>query len=342
MWDDNSTKAPNDSIQPINSINLRNFQLTQPIHLNQLIIMLRNRIFYTIKPLIPRSLQIFIRRQVAKRKREAFSHIWPIDPATTTPPKGWSGWPEGKKFAVVLSHDVDTQNGLYSVHKLMEIEMEKGMRSSFNFVPERYWVSEPFITNLEHNGFQVCVHGLKHDGKLFLNKKKFSQRAEQINYYIKKWNAKGFTAPSMLCKSEWLHALNIVHSTSTFDTDPFEPQPQAAGTVFPFWVQNGNKCSGYLELPYTLPQDHLLFIILREKSINIWKKKLDWIAQYGGMALLNTHTDYMSINGNRSKSETYPVEYYIEFLDYIKTKYAGQYYHALPSEITRFWRSTLH
>jgi len=301
---------------------------------------LRNRIFYTFKPLIPRPLQIFLRRQIAKRKREALFHIWPIDPASAAPPEGWLGWPEGKKFAVVLSHDVDTQIGLDSVHKLMKIEMKKGFRSSFNFVPERYSVSESLLTDLGDQGFQVCVHGLKHDGKLFFSKKIFCQRAERINYYIEKWNAKGFTAPSMLCKSEWLHDLNIVHSTSTFDTDPFEPQQNAARTIFPFWVQNGNKLDGYLELPYTLPQDHLLFVILREKTIDIWKRKLDWIAHHGGMALLNTHTDYMSINKNKSQKETYPVEYYVEFLEYIKTKYAGQYYTALPLEINRFWSST--
>ena len=46
-----------------------------------------------------------------------------------------------------------------------------------------------------------------------------------------------------------------------------------------------------------MPQDHLLFVILQEKNIDIWKRKLDWIAEKGGMALLNTHSDYMSFDG---------------------------------------------
>ena len=51
---------------------------------------------------------------------------------------------------------------------------------------------------------------------------------------------------------------------------------------------------GYVELPYTLPQDFLLFILLQEKNIDTWKKKLDWIVDHGGMALFIAHPDYMN------------------------------------------------
>jgi hypothetical protein len=50
----------------------------------------------------------------------------------------------------------------------------------------------------------------------------------------------------------------------------------------------------------------------------------------------------MSFEGEKSGNEAYPVEYYIEFLEYVKTTYAGDYYHALPSEIARFWNSSFH
>ena len=30
--------------------------------------------------------------------------------------------------------------------------------------------------------------------------------------------------------------LNIAYDASTFDTDPFEPQPDGVNTIFPFWV----------------------------------------------------------------------------------------------------------
>ena len=47
---------------------------------------------------------------------------------------------------------------------------------------------------------------------------------------------KAFRSPAMQHKS-WLHELEVEYAKSTFDTDPFEPQPDAARTIFPFWVQ---------------------------------------------------------------------------------------------------------
>ena len=94
---------------------------------------------------------------------------------------------------------------------------------------------------------------------------------------------------------EWIHDLDIEYA-STFDTDPFEPQSDGVGTIFPFWVSGNSNQKGYVELPYTLPQDFTLFILMKEKNIDIWKQKLDWIAENGGMALVNTHPDYMNFD----------------------------------------------
>jgi hypothetical protein len=303
--------------------------------------MIRNQLFYTLKPLIPRRLQIALRRQIARYKRRKYANIWPIDPSSNKPPEDWTGWPDGKKFALLLCHDVDTQKGHDSCLKLAELEAELGFRSYFNFVPERYHNSNSVLKELRNRGFGIGVHGLKHDGRLFKSRKIFDQRAVKINAYLKNWNIRGFTSPSIHHNPDWMHALNIACSTSTFDTDPFEPQPDAAATIFPYRIQNGHKAKSYLELPYTLPQDHLLFVILQEKSIDIWKKKLGWIAEHGGMALLNTHADYMRFEGEETGGETYPVEYYIEFLEYIKSKFKDQYWHGFPEEIARFWKANL-
>lgn len=300
-----------------------------------------NRIYYTIKPLVPRRLQIFLRRQIVLYKRKKYAHIWPIDPDADTSPEGWPGWPENKKFALVLSHDVDTQKGHDNCHKLMEIEEELGFRSSFNFVPERYNVSESLRKELINRGFEVGVHGLNHDGRLFLSEHVFNERAKRINYYLKEWDSKGFTSPSMHHNLNWMHALNISHSTSTFDTDPFEPQPDAVGTIFPFWVPNSSILKGYVELPYTLPQDHALYVIMKEKNIDIWKKKLDWIAEKGGMALVNTHPDYINFNERIVGLEEYFVKYYRAFLEYVKTIYKDQCWHVMPNEIASFWKSNI-
>jgi peptidoglycan/xylan/chitin deacetylase (PgdA/CDA1 family) len=300
--------------------------------------MIRNKLYYALKPFIPRRLQIIIRRQIVSHKLKIYQDIWPIDPNSSTPPKNWQGWPDKKKFALVLSHDVDTQKGCDSVISLMEIEEKLGFKSSYNFVPERYKISHELIQKVKDRGFQVCIHGLKHDGKLFNSRKIFNERARLINHYLKEWKSIGFTSPSMHHNLEWMHILNILHSTSTFDTDPFEPQPDSIRTIFPFRVANSRQINGgYIELPYTLPQDHLLFVIMQNKNINIWKKKVDWIAENGGMALLNTHSDYMNLDGSKLSLEEYPGQYYINFLEFIKSKYQDQYWLALPRDIVSFW-----
>ena len=319
-----------------------------------------NAIYYQLRPLIPRSLQIFLRRQIAARKYKLYAHVWPINPKAAAQPEDWSGWLDNKRFALVLTHDVDSACGQEKCAQLMETEKRLGFRSAFYFVPERYDVSEELRNHLTSNGFEVGVHGLKHDGKLYSSKKVFEERASAINRYLREWKAVGFRSPSMHHNLDWLHELNIEYDASTFDTCPFEPQPDGVGTIFPFVVfsnrvqRSGFSVQGYssssvsssppsffVELPYTLAQDFNLFVILREKTINIWKEKLDWIADKGGMALLLAHPDYMNFGGNRLSIEEYPSTYYEEFLDYIKAKYQGQYWHALPKEIARFWVSNM-
>ena len=248
----------------------------------------------------------------------------------------------------MLSHDVDTLKGYNDVLKLADIEEELGFRSSFNFVPERYGVVEVgLLDELKRRGFGIGVHGLKHDGKLFSSKKIFDERAPRINAYLKKWGTRGFTTPSMIRNHDWMHALDMDHCVSTFDTDPFEPQPDAVGTIFPFVVRRKPDASSsprppslqlpsfFVELPYTLPQDSTLFMILQEQTIAIWTQKLEWVAGKRGMALLNTHTDYMNFGDHPLNGEEYPVQLYESFLNYVDNRYKGKFYNALPGDIAK-------
>lgn len=273
---------------------------------------------------------------MVQRKQSRFNEVWPIDKKAGKPPEGWTGWPDGKKFALVLTHDVEKATGLDKCYRLAEIEERLGFRSSFNFVCGDYPVPTALRKNLTDRGFEVGVHGLHHNGNPFRSESVFKAQAIEINRYLKEWGSVGFRSPSMYHDLEMLHYLDIEYDASTFDTDPFEPQPDGTGTIFPFWVANRDPQKGYVELPYTLPQDFALFIMRQEKSCDIWKKKLDWITDQGGMALVNTHPNYMSFD-NTSHYDEYPVKYYEEFLKYIKSKYEGQSWHRLPREVSRFW-----
>jgi hypothetical protein len=298
-------------------------------------------LYYWLKPLIPRRLQIKSRRAIAAYKRRAYFDIWPIDPDSAAPPKGWIGWPEGKEFALVLTHDVDSKKGYDKALKLMALEEKLGFRSSFNFVPEGYSVSQEVRQTLKESGFDVGVHGLTHEGRQFITYKRFMRCVPKINAYLKAWEAAGFHSPSMLSHLEWITELEAEYDCSSFDTDPFEPINYSVGTIFPFILIDRKRGRLCVELPYTLPQDHTLFAILQEENINIWKKKADWIAQKGGMIFLNTHPDYMNFDGASGSLEEYPASHYIDFLEYVKNRYSGRYWHVMPRGLARFWRESV-
>jgi len=314
-----------------------------------------------------------VRRWFAVRKRERVLGSWPILPGSEKPPAGWPGWPDGKQFAFVITHDIEGPDGLAKCRQLMELEMKLGFRSSFNFIPEGdYAVPRDLIDELKSNGFEVGVHDLHHDGKLYHSRVEFTRHATRINHYLKEWGAIGFRSGFMLRNLEWLHDLDVAYDASTFDTDPFEPQPDGVGTIFPFWVERvrsaecgvrnnnrphpgplpqervtptlnsqlstlNNPRSGYVELPYTLPQDSTLFLLFRERHPDIWFQKLDWIARQGGMALIPVHPDYLNFNPITVNGCDYPAGHYKDFLEYIAQKYKGQFWQALPREVARYW-----
>ncbi len=86
----------------------------------------------------------------------------------------------------------------------------------------------------------------------------------------------------MLRNLDWLHDLDVQYDASTFDTDPFEPQPDGRHTMFPFRVPRPNdncpialqsmrNCAarGYLELPTLsrrIPHGGNLFDRIRDAS----------------------------------------------------------------------------
>lgn len=307
---------------------------------NQQYLVLRNRIYYGLKPFIPQSVRTAVRGRLARRLRKQVGEVWPIMPGSERLPEKWPGWPGDKKFALVLTHDIESKVGLSRCRSLMQLELELGFRSSFNFIPEgNYRVPAELREELTARGFEIGIHDLKHDGRLFTSRRNFKRRAARINRYAREWGASGFRSGFMLRNLDWLHDLDVKYDASTFDTDPFEPEPDGGHTIFPFWVpypDSNSSSEGYVELPYTLPQDSTLFLVLRETTPEIWMRKLDWIAEHGGMALLDVHPDYMSFSGSRQTTTSYPAALYREFLTYVKTKYSGKYWHALPKEVANY------
>src|SRR4051812_39062618 len=117
--------------------------------------MLKRRFYYTLKPYLPWRLRFAVRKISARRTRARVNGTWPICETAAQRPSGWPGWPEGKEFAFVLTHDVEHGVGAAKSQRLAELEKSLGFRSSFNFVPEGKYRTPPELRHwLSENGFE--------------------------------------------------------------------------------------------------------------------------------------------------------------------------------------------
>lgn len=231
-------------------------------------------------------------------------------------------WPERASFSIGLTHDVETAEGIKNIARIADMEEELGFRSSWMFVPHKYQIDQGLIRDLKQRGFEIGIHGYNHDGKLFSSKKLFSKRIPAINQAIENFGASGFRSPMVHRNLGWQQELNIDYDTSCFDIDPFQASPGGVGMIWPFIAGK------FVELPYTLPQDHTLFIRLGHQDDQVWRDKLEFLIRHHGMALMLTHPDYL---GPRE------LDIYRGFLEHVKSH--ENFWHALPRDIAQWWRS---
>jgi peptidoglycan/xylan/chitin deacetylase (PgdA/CDA1 family) len=233
-------------------------------------------------------------------------------------------FPEPYETAVILTHDVEEETGFNFIPKVIELEESLGFKSSWNIVPYKYKIDNGIINLINENKHEIGIHGYNHDGKLYYSEKIFNERVPFINEAIKKYRAAGFRSPMVHRNLNWLQRLDIEYDASCFDYDPFQPFPGGTGSIWPF------VAGRFVELPYTLPQDHTLFYVLNQKDINIWINKVNWIKENNGMILVLTHPDYL----NNQKH----LQMYRELLVYLKELKDAWF--CLPKEMTEWWRKS--
>ena len=222
----------------------------------------------------------------------------------------------------MLTHDVETAVGAANIGLLRGIETERGFRSSWNFVPHRYDVADELVQDLTEDGFEIGVHGLKHDGRDLESLPTLERRLPEIRRYAERWHATGFRSPATHRRWEWMPLLGFDYDSSYPDTDPYEPQAGGCCSWLPF--TNGDL----VELPIMLPQDYTLFTILRVEDERPWLDKATFLRDRGGMALMITHPDYML--------EQRYLDVYARLLDELGND--ETLWRALPRDVSAWWR----
>jgi hypothetical protein len=294
------------------------------------------RVYYALRPLMPRRLQIGLRRAFARVQARAEFPRWPVEPAlhdlvelvlrlladaAGEPIPYLAPWPRGYDWAFVLTHDVETAAGRDAIERVRAVEEEAGFRSSWNLVPERYAVGDELVRHLGRAGCEVGVHGLRHDGRDLESLRTLRRRLPEIRRWAERWGAVGFRAPATHRVWDWMPMLGFDYDSSYPDTDLYEPISGGCCSWLPFFNQD------LVELPITLPQDHTVFVILRRDE-SLWLEKAEHLRRHGGMALLITHPDYML--------EDEPLRAYARLLDAYRDD-AGAW-KALPRDVSAWWR----
>jgi hypothetical protein len=175
-------------------------------------------------------------------------------------------------------------------------------------------------------GFEIIVHDLNHDGRLFDNREEFLRRAKLINQYAQEFGAKGFRAAVLYRKPEWFDAFEIAFDMSVPNVAHLDPQRGGCCTVMPFFIGD------ILELPVTTVQDYTLFHILDEYSINLWKTQIDLVLKKHGFLSFIVHPDYVV--------EENALRIYEGLLGYLRELCCEMsIWSALPGEVDSWWRS---
>ena len=288
------------------------------------------RAYYALRGMIPLALRQALQRNRNRRIEvrpnwfipQSFMSKLADDLASESGTAIIHPWPDDAQFAFVLTHDVETADGLKGIAAIAEIEEALGFRSSWSLVPAGYKIDKGLVKDLVDRGFEIAIHGYNHDGKLLTSKTTFDKRSIAINSAISDLSASGFRAPMVHRNLEWFQQLNVDYDASCFDIDPYQAMPGGVGSIWPFMAGK------LVELPYTMPQDHTLTVTLKQSTNATWQVKLNYLREHSGMAMMLTHPDYMTKADAKSE--------YRDFLKYVKD--GGGYWHALPREVAHWWR----
>jgi hypothetical protein len=236
-------------------------------------------------------------------------------------------WPDGAQSCVAMTHDIETERGKAFCDELMSIDDSFGIKASIQVVPEgRYKISAAFVTGIRDRGFEVNIQDLNHDGNLFRDREEFLRRAQKINGYGRAYEAKGFRAAVLYRNLEWYDALDFSFDMSVPNVAHLDPQRGGCCTVMPYFVDD------MLEIPLTTTQDYMLFHLLNDYSLDLWKAQTELIVEKNGLASFIVHPDYII----EKKAQSI----YRGLLSFLRQLGGGKrIWFAVPGEIDQWWRA---
>lgn len=338
-----SVSLPFDPAQVVTNLRHERYQNGHTFgHSPSILKRIARKLYYLARPLLSVPLRKHLQRiYLGGWEKIPFPH-WPVDTTVeniqerlltlsmqsqnlTRVPFIWF-WPNGAPTCTSVTHDVEATAGWEFCSKLMDLDDSFGIKAAFQVVPEqRYEVHQAGLDEIKNRGFELNVHDLNHDGNLLSNHDIFLKRAVAINRYGKIFGADGFRTAVLYRNIDWYDALDFSYDMSIPNVAHLDPQRGGCCTVFPFF--NGKM----IELPVTMSQDYTIFNILKDYSIELWKKQVGLIREKHGLMQMIVHPDYIIDETAR--------RVYAELLGYLsELRSQGATWIALPSEVAAWWR----
>ena len=300
------------------------------------------RPYYSLRRFLPAPLRRALQRTYLRDWKTHSFPRWPVDTTVdqtiedlmrlslrargvTSLPFVWF-WPDGAPSCAIVTHDVETEVGRDRCSWLMDLDDSYGIKTSFQIVPEeRYSVSPAFLDGIKRRGFEINLHDLNHDGRLFSDREEFRRRAQRINHYAREFGARGFRSGALYRHPDWYDALEIAYDMSIPNAGHLEIQRGGCCTVMPYFIGD------IVELPLTTSQDYSLFHILQDFSNDVWKNQMESVIGRHGLVSFIVHPDYLNVEPER--------QVYRNLLDHLSSlREAGRSWVALPGEVERWWR----
>ncbi len=311
-------------------------------HDNRLSTAAIRKIYYLLRPYLGLALRARLQRIHLRNWDKIPFPAWPVDFTVDrlqrrllalmmraadldTMPFIWF-WPKGYSCCSIITHDVEHVAGKDFCPQLMDIDESFGFKSSFQIVPEeRYSVESTFLQAIRDRGFEINVHDLKHDGRLYGDRAEFLKRAQQINQYARDYGAEGFRSGVLYRNADWYDAFEFSYDMSIPNVGHLDPQHGGCCTVMPSFVGK------LVELPLTCTQDHTLFNILDDYSLSLWKQQIGLIKANHGLITILTHPDYLLTSP--------ALNAYQNLLGYLRElRVNSSVWTPLPREVAAWWR----
>jgi peptidoglycan/xylan/chitin deacetylase (PgdA/CDA1 family) len=298
------------------------------------------RLYYRVKRFLPRKFWLGVRRMFVRSVRLPAFPAWPLESGVERLMRFYAlcrmhaadvdearfkwFWPEHYRAALILTHDVESGEGLRLALDLADLEQERGLRSSFNIVGADYPIDEGILNELRRRGFEIGLHGLHHDRSLFSSRGEFERQLPSLAAVGKRLGAEGFRSPSTHRVIDWLPDLPVDYDCTVPHSDPTSRSPGGCCSLWPFMLGR------IVELPYTMPQDHALLTLLRKRSVQPWLDQANDIERRFGLIQCLTHPDRGYL-GDEDKRAIYR-----DLLDALAER--ETIWKALPRDVARWWR----